>query len=83
MESVELAPMTRALCHALYRDWENDPDICPDPSRFRPYVYDEAAVDRYFDSRQTPDRMLFAVLLRGAPIGEVQLKRIDREAGVC
>ena len=78
MDTPELRPMTRALCHALFRHWENDPAICADAADFKPYVYDAAAVDRYFDSKQTPDRLLFAVTLGGAPIGEVQLKRIDR-----
>ncbi|MBR1606940.1 MAG: GNAT family N-acetyltransferase [Clostridia bacterium] len=83
MGRVELAVMTRAQCHALYRGWQNDPALYPDAAEYRPYVYDTAAVDRYFDARQTPDRVLFAVLLEGQPIGEVQLKAIDRDRREC
>ena len=32
---------------------------------------------------QTPERVVFAVMLDGAPIGEVQLKRINRERNDC
>lgn len=83
MPSVQLELMTRELCHALYRDWENDPAIYMDMRQFRPYRYDPAAVDRYFDAKQEPSRMLFAIMLEGKPIGELQLKKIDRAEGCC
>jgi RimJ/RimL family protein N-acetyltransferase len=57
--------------------------VYADPSEYRPYVYEPAAVDRYWEARQVPDRVMFAVTLSGEPIGEVQLKRIDRAAGEC
>lgn len=81
--SVALVPLTRELCHALFRDWENDPAVYADPSEYRPYVYEPAAVDRYWEARQVPDRVMFAVTLSGEPIGELQLKRIDPAAGEC
>ncbi|MBE6908745.1 MAG: GNAT family N-acetyltransferase [Ruminococcaceae bacterium] len=82
-DAVTLRPMTRALCHELFRGWENDPAIYADPAECRPYRYDESAVDRYFDAKQEPSRVLLAVMLRGRVIGEVQLKRIDRARGEC
>ncbi len=83
MEDISLSIMTREQCHALYRDWENDPAIYADMGQFKPYRYDAAAVDRYFDTRQNPSRVLFAILLGGRVIGELQLKRIDRERKEC
>ena len=83
MENITLCPMTRELCHELFREWENDPDIYGDKALYKPYVYDEAAVDRYFDSKREPSRVVFAVMSDGRPIGEVQLKRIDREKKEC
>lgn len=80
---ITLEPMTRELCRRLFSGWQNDSAIYADISLFRPYVYDEAAVDRYFDSKQVPSRVLLAIMLAGEPIGEVQLKRIDREKGEC
>ena len=82
-EKVTLQLMTRALCHEFYRDFENDPDIFMDMSLFKPYRYDPEQVDRYFAARQGADRVTLAVIVRGRPVGEVQLKRIDREKGQC
>ena len=75
--------MTRELCHALFRHWENDPDIYDDLSLFKAFQYDPAWVDRYFDAKRRPGRVLLAVMLEGRPIGEVQLKQIDREKNTC
>lgn len=83
MEEISLCIMTRALCHELYRGWENDPSIYMDMDRFTAYQYDEAAVDRYFDSKQEPSRVFFAIMKAGEPIGELHLKRIDREKKEC
>ena len=47
------------------------------------YEYDEAAVNRYFDAKQGTSRVLLAIMKDNAPIGEVQLKQIDRERGEC
>lgn len=83
MSEISLCVMTRELCHELFKGWENDPDIYMDMDRFTAYQYDEAAVDRYFDAKQDPSRVLLAVLKDGAPIGEIQLKQIDRERKAC
>ena len=83
MNSVSLQPMTRELCHQLYRHWENDESIYMDMSLFKPYAYDEEAVDRYFDTRQEPSRIMFAIMHDGSPIGELQLKHIDPVQHEC
>lgn len=83
MEEISLCVMTRELCHRLFQGWENDPDIYADMERFAAYHYDGAAVDRYFDTKQNANRVMLAVMKGGAPIGEIQLKQIDREKGEC
>ncbi|MBR5111630.1 MAG: GNAT family N-acetyltransferase [Clostridia bacterium] len=83
MEEIRLQIMTRPLCHALFRGWENDPAIYADLSKFAPYRYGPERVDRYFDRLQEPSRVVFAIMLGEKPIGEIQLKRIDREKGEC
>ena len=83
MEDLSLRVMTRELCHELFRSWENDPDIYADMSLFKVYQYDEAAVNRYFDTKQSPSRVLLAIMKDSAPVGEIQLKQIDRERGEC
>lgn len=80
---IELKKMTRPLCHELYRDWCNDASIYMDMSLFKPYAYDKASVDRYFDSKNEPSRIVFAIMLEGKPIGELQLKGIDRKKAEC
>ncbi len=83
MEEISLNIMTRELCHELFKGWENDPAICMDVDRFVPYKYDKANVGRYFESKCDPSRILFAIVRDGKPIGELQLKRIDRESKEC
>ena len=73
MNEISLCIMTRALCHELFKRWENDPAIYMDMNLFTSYRYDENAVNRYFDSKQTPSRVLFAIMKDGRPIGELQL----------
>lgn len=83
MTEIALKPMTRELFHTLYRGFENDPDIYMDMQYYTQYVYNSKKVDERFDSLQTPERVVFAVMLDEAPIGEVQLKRINRERNDC
>mgnify|MGYP002077125233 CR=1 FL=1 len=83
MDGISLCPMTRELCHAFFQGFENDPALLLDPSQCTPYEYSVEKVDRYFDAQQRPDRLNFAVMRRGEPIGEVKLKAIDREKGEC
>ena len=80
---IELKEMTRELCHELYKGWSNDASIYMDMSLFRPYSYNKASVDRYFDSKNEPSRIIFAITLDGKPIGELQLKQIDLEKAEC
>ena len=83
MKEIALCIMTRELCHELYKEWENDPAIYMDMDLFTQYKYDESAVNRYFDSKQNPSRVLFAIMKDGRPIGELQLKQIDHENREC
>ena len=82
-EEISLRPMTRALCHALFDGWQNDPAVYRDPARCQPYRYDPDAVDRYFDEKQEPTRVVLAVMLGEEPIGEIHLKHIDPTQGTC
>lgn len=83
MQIIELKKMTRELCHELYRKWQNDDSIYMDMSLFKLYTYQVEAVDRYYDSKQEPSRILFAIMLEDRPIGEVQLKQIDQDKKEC
>ena len=67
----------------MFRGWENDPDIYMDMGQFTVYQYDEKAVDKYFETKQNPSRVLLAIMKDNMPIGEIQLKQIDRERKEC
>lgn len=83
MKEISLCIMTRELCHELYKGWENDPAIYMDMALFSAYKYDADAVDRYFEFKQNPSRILLAVMKDDKPIGELQLKQIDYEKMEC
>ena len=84
MQTIQLKAMTRELCHELYRRWTNDASIYMDMRLFRPYVYNEAAVNRYFDEKGSDaSRRLFAIMLGDQVIGELQLKQIDYDKKEC
>ena len=83
MEEITLIPMSRDLCHEFYRGFVNDPDIFMDMGKFYEFKYDPRWVDDYFDRQMNRGRILLAVMLAGAPIGEVKLWDIDRENREC
>lgn len=83
MDNICLCVMTRELCHKFYRSFENDPDTFMDMDSFSEYKYNENAVDRYFDSKQEPNRILFAIIKDDEPIGELQFKNIDHSSKEC
>lgn len=80
---ITITPMTRSMCHEFYQDFENDPDIFMDMSRYVPYEYTWEQTERYFEEQQSPDRIVFMIMEGGRPVGEVKLKYIDREAKQC
>lgn len=83
MDEISLCIMTRELCHQLYKGWENDPSIYTDMKLFTTYQYDENAVNKYFDTKQNPSRVLFAIMKGDKPIGELHLKQINLANKEC
>ena len=83
MEEIKLITMTRELCHEFYRGFVNDPDIFADMGKFYEFQYDPQWVDNYYERQMIRERVLFAVMLEGRPVGEVKLWDIDREKREC
>ncbi len=81
--AVSLIPMTREMSHAFYREFQNDPAIFMDMSKFSEYVYTPEKVDRYFDDNTISSRRLFAIVVDGQLVGECKLKGIDFEQREC
>ena len=80
---ITLEPMTQEMCHEFYKEFQNDPAIYMDMSRFSEFVYTPEWADAYFDRQQEKGRLLFAVLAEGKMVGEVKLHGIDREKKEC
>ena len=83
MENMLLIPLTRKLCHAFYRRFENDPAVFAPGQEFKAYIYDEAWVDKYWREQDVPDRRVFVILLDGEMIGEIKLKYIEFDKREC
>ena len=76
---VSLRPMTRQMCHAFYKGFQNDPAI----GHYYEYVYTPEIADRYFDTNSAADRMLFAIMVGDQIVGECKLKNIDLQKREC
>lgn len=71
--NVILKPITRELCHEIYRKYVADSMMTENP-----YEYSKDKVDNYFDQRtKDPKRKIFAIVVDGKAIGEAQIKYID------
>lgn len=79
-ETITIVPLTKTLCREFFRNFVNDPALFADGS-CPSYVYNETAVDRYFERKSGEDRRMFSVLLDGRVIGEVSLKHLDLARG--
>ena len=81
---LELVQMTREHMNEYFRSFVPDPDLFMDDEQLRPYRYDSARVDAFYNRRQAEtDSAYFAILLDGTVVGEVGLKHIDRAKGEC
>lgn len=82
MDGIELRPMTREMCHAFYREFQNDPAIFQDMAYYE-FEYTPAWADAYFDRQMSLGRLLFGIMLEGRLIGEVKLWGLDMEKREC
>lgn len=77
--NVTLCPMTREMCHAFYKGFQNDPAI----GHYYEYVYSKETADRYYEKNDVPERRLFAIMAGDEIVGECKLKDIDFDKGEC
>lgn len=72
-KSVVLRPLTRELCHEIYKKYAADPMMTDEA-----YEYSVEKVDAYFDERiKDSKRRMFAIIVNEVAIGEVQIKYIN------
>ena len=74
-EKIVLEPYTIEKCHNFYKDYIPDPAMTYDS-----YTYDEEEINRYYQNKVLDtSRIFFAICHNDKTIGEIQIKRIDRE----
>ena len=82
--NISLAEMTRERMHELYRGFSLDPIIFEELLPGVEYTYRPEKVDALFDMRKREENSIaFAILAEGAVIGELGLRKIDREEKSC
>ncbi len=74
-EKIVLAPYTLDRCHAFFKDYVADPSMTYDI-----YIYNKDEVNRYYQNKVLDtSRVFFAICHNDNTVGEIQLKRIDKE----
>lgn len=81
--NINLCKMTNILVRRFFDGFANDPSVYADAGAMTPYVYSAEAADAYWQRQQSLGRIHLAVMLAQEPIGEVILKRIDRQRRCC
>ena len=64
------------MYHAYFREYQNDPDLYIDKSRFSPYTYEKEKVDRYIRRQSDLGRKTFAIMMGEEMVGEIVIKNI-------
>ena len=82
-EEITLVPMTREMCHAFYREFQNDPAVFAPGQFFCEYVYDADKVDAYWREQEVETRRVFAIMHGEKMVGEIKLKYIDFDKREC
>ena len=74
---IRLVPMTPEMYHQYFREYENDPDLCPDQAKYVHYVYSEERADRYIRRQADLKRIPLAIMRGDEIVGEILLKNIE------
>lgn len=78
-EKIILVPYTKERCHAFFKDYVSDPAMT-----YENYTYDNEKVDRYYQNKVLDtSRLFFAICYDDKTVGEIQIKRIDKEKLCC
>lgn len=74
-EKITLVPYTIERCHEFFKDYVADSAMTYDT-----YTYDKEKVDRYYQNKVLDiNRIFFAICYNDRTIGEIQIKRINKE----
>ena len=74
---IYLTPMTGEMYRRYFSEYENDPALYADKSRFEPYVYSEEKVERYIARQKDLGRVTLAIMYGEEIAGEIVFKNIE------
>lgn len=78
-ENISLLPYTIERCHEFWKDYVADYNMWD-----KEYTYDENWINKYFNLKVLDKtRRFFAICINDKVIGEIQLKKIDKERGIA
>ena len=79
----ELIEIARRAC----LEYENDPDLWLDKTKYTPYEYSEEKVNKYIQRQKDLNRRALAIMCGGEIVGEVIIKNIEDHKcatlGIC
>ena len=78
-KDVYLLPMTEQMYHSYYREYQNDPDLFIDKSKYTDYSYDPKKVDQYIQKQIDLKRKTFAIMAGSEMVGELIIKNIEEK----
>lgn len=81
--NIYLTEMTNKLARIYYQNFEMDPILFDDQSKFRPYKYSAQKCDETVERHKRLGRVFLAIMLDKDPIGEIILKDIDHSNRSC
>ncbi|WP_081795589.1 GNAT family N-acetyltransferase [Butyrivibrio sp. MC2021] len=85
--AIYLTSMTPEMYHRYFKEYENDPDLWLDKTKYVPYEYSEEKVDQYIKRQMTLKRKTLAIMHGEEIVGEVIIKNIEDHTcatlGIC
>lgn len=81
--NIRLCKMTKSLCRQYFKDFQMDPDVFLDMTKFKEYEYSDENCNAHVDRYEQLGRVYMAVMLDEQPIGEIILKDINLEQRCC
>ena len=86
-KAVHLTAMTPEMYHRYFKEFENDPDLWLDKTKYVPYEYQPEKVDRYIERQADLNRKTLAIMCGEEIAGEVIIKNIEDHKcatlGIC
>ena len=86
-KDIYLTDMTPEMYHSYFKEFENDPDLWLDKSKYTPYEYHEEKVDQYIQRQTDLKRKTLAIMCGEEIVGAVIIKTIEDHTcatlGIC